>query len=281
MADNLSRACILSRTCVVTVTHYPDVLDVRFQLALELCTLAERNGINLIVVDDSPDEIVRTRLRFGSGDHVRVYRQDKDRFAGTGGALRQGIRLAKDWLVERNEHSTHRGEDVAAICFTEPEKVDMMNHVRDVVVPIFDGTHDVVVPSRHDGLFRETYPIEQYHSESFGNMHFDILAGRVDGFRNTRGGAHDRLDWLFGPFAFHSRLADDWSNYDGNSWDAQMVPYVRGVRERNWRITSVPIEFRHSREMKEQEEGDPVWTAKRLNQLNVLFDILGSKELSS
>ena len=275
---NVSREYILSRTCVVTVTYYPDIHDVRFRLALVLCELARRNNINLIVVDDSPDhETVRSRLLEsggGSGGRVRVHRQDGHLFAGKGGALRQGIDLARERLVER-----WGGDAVAAICFTEPEKVDMMNHVRDVVLPIFEGTHDVVVPTRHDGLFRRTYPIEQYHSETFGNMHLDILAGKIDGFASGEGG-RVRLDWLFGPFAFHSRLADDWSNYDGNLWDAQMVPYVRGVRRRKWRIASVTIEFLHRAEMKEQEEGDAVWTAKRLNQLNVLFDVLGSKELS-
>jgi hypothetical protein len=32
--------------------------------------------------------------------------------------------------------------------------------------------------------------------------------------------------------------------------------------------------------MKEQEEGDPKWTNKRLQQLNILFDLLGEQELS-
>jgi hypothetical protein len=32
--------------------------------------------------------------------------------------------------------------------------------------------------------------------------------------------------------------------------------------------------------MKEQEEGDPIWVAKRLYQLNLLFDLLGKKELT-
>ncbi|KAL3810249.1 hypothetical protein ACHAXA_008739 [Cyclostephanos tholiformis] len=270
----LSQEYIHCRTCVVTVTYYPDIHDVRFQVALELCALASRRKITLIVVDDSPDANVRERLQRGSEGYVRVFQQDSDRFAGKGGALRQAIQMARAWLDVADDSSPR---EAAAICFTEPEKVDLMNHIHLVVMPILAGTSDVTVPLRDDAPFRETYPIEQYHSESFGNMHFDLLAKQIEGFRTE--GAR-KLDWLFGPFALNSRLADAWLSYDGNSWDAQMVPYVRGVRRHNWRITSVPINFRHSREMKEQEEGDPVWTMKRLKQLNVLFDLLGAKELS-
>ena len=230
-------------------------------------------------MDDSPDATVRKNLQRGSEGYVHVFQQDRDQYVGKGGALRQAIKMAKSRLDEDNNFLHEAGASFVdtAICFTEPEKVDLMNHIHAIVMPILAGTSDVTVPSRNDGLFRETYPTEQYHSESFGNMHFDLLAKHFEGFR--RDGAR-KFDWLFGPFALHSRLADSWLSYDGNSWDAQMVPYVRGVRMHNWRIISVPVNFRHPKEMKEQEEGDPVWTTKRLKQLNILFDLLGPKELS-
>jgi hypothetical protein len=275
----LSREDIYSRSCVVTVTYYPDIHDVRFQLALELCRLATRHKISLVIVDDSPDTSVREQMQRGSGGHVRVFQQERDHYAGKGGALRQAIKMAKVRLGEDNHSLREAGECFVntAICFTEPEKVDLMNHIHEIVMPILAGTSDVTVPSRNDALFRETYPIEQYHSESFGNMHFDLLAKKIEGFRRE---SAQKLDWLFGPFALNSRLVDSWLSYGGNSWDAQMVPYVRGVRACNWSIASVPVDFRHRKEMKEQEEGDPVWTTKRLKQLNILFDLLGAKELS-
>jgi hypothetical protein len=121
----------------------------------------------------------------------------------------------------------------------------------------------------------------------FGNMHFNILAKQFTGFqggRKTTTGGDDKgqvqLDWLFGPFAFHTRLSDNWLNYTGTSWDAQMIPYVRGVKNHYWKITSVIVNFCHPKVMKEQEEGDPVFTSKRLGQLNLLFDLLGTNELS-
>mmetsp|Transcript_25356 Transcript_25356/g.54533 ORF Transcript_25356/g.54533 Transcript_25356/m.54533 type:complete len:154 (+) Transcript_25356:727-1188(+) len=152
-----------------------------------------------------------------------------------------------------------------------------MNYMHQIAKPILDGATDVVVPTRNDELFRETYPIEQYHSESFGNLHFDLSAKQFKGFQSE--GAK-KLDWLFGPFAFKASLASSWLDYEGTSWDAQIIPYVRGVRKLNWRITSVNVNFRHPKEMKEQEEGYPAWTKKRLKQLNLLFDLLGDEELS-
>ena len=139
-----------------------------------------------------------------------------------------------------------------------------------------DGKADVVVPTRNDDLFKATYPIEQYHSESFGNGHFNLLADKLDGFKGRR----TKIDWLFGPFALHTCLASKWLNYEGTSWDAQMVPYIRAVRNDQSRIMSVTVNFKHPKEMKKQEEGNPIWTKKRLHQLNLLFDLLGDKELS-
>lgn len=52
--------------------------------------------------------------------------------------------------------------------------------------------------------------------------------------------------------------------------------YIRAVRNDKSRIMSVTVNFKH----KKQEEGNPIWTTKRLHQLNLLFDLLGDKELS-
>jgi len=59
-----------------------------------------------------------------------------------------------------------------------------------------------------------------------------------------------------------------------------MIPYVRGVKQLNWKIGSVTIDFEHPRPMKDQEEGNLMWSKKRLNQLNLLFEVLGDRELT-
>lgn len=278
MMTSQLREDISKRTFVVTTTFYPDITDIRFHIALELCKLAKLHKIHLVIVDDSPEhDAVRDQFQqAGSLDYVKVYPQDKDQFAGKGGALRQAIREATH-LIRSKVRVKGNALEHAAICFIEPEKVDMMNHMHSIARPILDGVTDVVVPTRSDELFKRTYPIEQYHSESFGNLHFDLLAKEFTGFQ--REGAQ-KLDWLFGPFAFKASLARGWLDYQGTSWDAQIIPYVRGVRYNDWRIMSVVVNFLHPKEMKEQEEGYPAWTKKRLKQLTLLFDLLGDKELS-
>ena len=198
---------------VVTTTYYPDAEDVRFALALELCRLARRRRVRLVLVDGSPrHDAVREALeRAGTAVYAHVVRQDADDFPGKGGALRQAIRHATALLRAGD------AADDAVICFAEPEKVNLMNHVAAVAKPIFDGSADVVVPRRSEELFRQTYPIEQYHSESFGNRHFDLLARQHA--KQPAGGA---LDWLFGPVAFKAGLAEGWLGYGGTSWDAQV-----------------------------------------------------------
>ena len=253
--------------CVVSVTYYTDQSDIRFPLAQQLCRLATQKCINLIIVDDSPAEI-HAALQQEEGAHVKIFGQSKDHYHGKGGALRQAIHLARSLLE-------HEGDlNRCAICFTEPEKIDLINHIQNIVKPLLEESADIVVPSRNKVLFQDTYPIEQYHSESFANLHFDSLAKRHEGFNNVN------IDWLFGPFSFKASLATSWLDYAGNSWDAQMIPYVRGILNDGWRVRTVEINFMHPIEMKHQEEGDCAWTTKRLHQLNVLFELLGEGELA-
>lgn len=267
------------RTCLVTTTYYPDLNDIRLGCAIDLCRLAAQHKFHVFIVDDSPDEMVRRQLQDASEVYVHVLPQEKAQYSGKGGALRQAIRTAIEWFYENNV-----AVDESVIVFTEPEKINIIEHVNEIVLPLLVGDADVVVPARNDNLFRETYPIEQYHSESYGNLYFNLLAKQLKGFqqRSTKSTPVDetKLDWLFGPFAFKTNLANSWLQYDGTSWDAQMIPYVRGVRMQGWKIISVPINYVHSLNMKQQEEGDPIWVAKRLHQLNLLFDLLGKNELT-
>ena len=252
----------VKRACIVTVTYYTDTSDIRFLLAQQLCRSAYQQSVQVIIVDGSPPQI-QTLLMKEQNDYVQIFRQSKEQ-QGKGGALRQAIDHATKWFIE-NKADLKR----CAICFTEPEKLNLLNHIDRIVEPLLSEEMDVVVPFRNEKLFRETYPIEQYHSESFANLHFNSLAKRHDGFKGMN------IDWLFGPFAFNASLALYWMQYTGKSWDAQMIPYVRGIRDHRWRVQSVNVDFVHPTEMKKQEEGDPAWSNKRLHQLNLLFELLG------
>ena len=65
--------------------------------------------------------------------------------------------------------------------------------------------------------------------------------------------------------------------YDGEIWDAQLVPIIDCFLEGNAKITSFDIPYRHPESMKEQEEGNPVFNEKRLHQLNFLSDTVGKR----
>lgn len=57
------------------------------------------------------------------------------------------------------------------------------------------------------------YPIEQFHSETFGNLYLDAVAKlALSNMQNTI----PALDWHFGPFAFRLKHLELWTKYDGN-----------------------------------------------------------------
>ena len=117
------------------------------------------------------------------------------------------------------------------------------------------------MPRREDSLFRRSYPIEQYHSENFVNLYLDSL-GNAAGLPT--------LDWTFGPVAFRANMAHHWLNFCGELWDAQIVPFINASRE-GARIEGLQVSYSHPALMKREEEFLPVWSEKRLMQLNFLF----------
>mmetsp|Transcript_25356 Transcript_25356/g.54532 ORF Transcript_25356/g.54532 Transcript_25356/m.54532 type:complete len:178 (+) Transcript_25356:194-727(+) len=118
MSEEISR-----RTFVVTTTYYPDISDIRFHLALELCRLAHLHKIHLIIVDDSPEhESVRDHFQqAGTPEYVHTFQQDKTNYSGKGGALRQAIQGAAN-LIEKSKTERGNALNDAVICFIEPEK---------------------------------------------------------------------------------------------------------------------------------------------------------------
>lgn len=246
---------------VVAPTFYPDRDDPRFTLGLECCRAAARHKIRLIIVDASPDESIRDRLRQHGAPYVQVFAQTTK--GKKGAALRQAIRHAYDELKDKEN---------GIIAFQEPEKIDMIRQWPALAAyMVNDGKADICVPRRSDESFKRTYPIEQYHSEKFANLHLDAVAARV--------GFHPSIDWTMGPIAFRQKWAPVWLEYGGDLWDAQIVPMVRAQRQKNAKVASFDVEFHHPPSMKKQEEGVPEWSHKRLFQLNNLFEIVG-KELS-
>jgi hypothetical protein len=157
---------------VVSPTFYPNKSDTRFQLGLEACRRAKALRIPLLLVDASPPEVKEELRAAGATVHDQTWTGRK------GAALREAIDLARASLPPDG-----------VICFQELEKVEMIGLQREVASYITSSGCDVCVPRREDSLFRRSYPVEQYHQETFANLYLDALGAAV---------GLPSLDWTFG-----------------------------------------------------------------------------------
>jgi len=154
------------------------------------------------------------------------------------------------------------------LCWQEPEKVDMARHwvstLRDA------HSADVLVPAREPTNFAATYPIEQFHSETYGNLYLDACAKAAQAGTTSK---IPPLDWHFGPFAFRAEHLELWAKYNGVMYEAQVVPIVHAMRK-GLSVASVSIGFDAPSEMKDQEEGNVEFIEKRLQQLQSLDPVV-------
>lgn len=241
---------------LVAPTFFGSTAEPRYSLTVRTIADAGVLGLRLVVVDASPgdvhDELQRQAARHGP--HVHVVRQRQTGKKGV--ALREGIAEAMRLL-----------DGPGAIAFCEPEKANVAHIIANAARPVLDRHLDVVLPARDDSLFRATYPIEQYHQERFTNLLLDSMAAKAGSFPRP-------LDWTFGPMVFATRFADVWLRFQGDRWDAQVVPMVRAVRWHGARVGAAPASYAHPREMKVEEEGVHAWIEKRLLQLRLWADTL-------
>eukprot|EP00912_Choanoflagellata_sp_UC4_P000145 UC4_evm4s94 len=194
---------------VITTTWFRTTSESRFLLTEAMCREAGILHIPVVITDGSPNLDVGKKLVEAGAGYITMIRQDSSKYKGKGGAIRQAI-----------EASLKIVSSDGAIAFQEPEKLGMIKFQQQIAGVVRAGEDRVVVPFRNNVLFKETYPREQYHSETFANQYINILS-REAGFKVE-------VDWTFGPFAFSRSLADLWLEYDGELWDAQMVPFIRG-----------------------------------------------------
>lgn len=258
---------------VFTCTYYPSTSDLRYNQFLETLQAAKKYNLCIVVVDGSPDDVHEELMgTYGGHDGTVVVKQTYQ--GGKGAALRE----AADVAATGGHGAFEVGSD-ALLCWQEPEKTDQISHWRKVLDAL-TAADDVVVPRRTTKRFMESYPIEQYHSEIFGNLYLDTVM--KEAIRGSDGDAMkipvantptprgmSLIDWHFGPFAFRAKHLKLWSTYEGNSYDAQLIPIVHGIR-RGLRVVSVDVDFVLDKRMREQEESNVDFIEKRLNQLNDL-----------
>lgn len=244
---------------VVAPTSYATKEDVRYKLAKECCREAAKTGIHLLLVDASPlDDIGRELTecgKIGAQEFVLVLKQaSKGR---KGAALREGIAFASELLKDSG----------GFVAFQEPEKVDMIMHWKKIVDFMIQEKADICNPTRSLDHFIHTYPIEQWHSEQFANLYLDSLAKSV-GFPS--------VDWTMGPIVLKATFANHWLKYEGELWDAQIVPMVHAQRWHDAKVVTYSCNYRQPLAMKAEEEGNSIWIEKRLFQLNHLFEHVGN-----
>jgi len=247
---------------LITALMYPDLNDARFLCALDSCDLAAKNQIPVIAVDDSPlglHEKVKEVLEERGKGWVRVVK-----FRGKGkkaASIRQAMALAMKW------RSSSSPTERWVTAFSEFEKSDFLNHVRDAVQPILKNEADIVTPGRDEKLFQETYASEQYHSESLARTYLNMLWRK-------EGGESD-LDWLFGPICWEGNsVGPFYMESNEESWDAQIIPSIRASRTIGSRWIGVTIPYRHHKLQREQEQNSLEFCEKRVMQLNLMISLL-------
>jgi hypothetical protein len=248
---------------IFTCTWYTDTSDLRFLQCIETLKSASEKSIPIVVVDGSPSDAVHNAL---SKTGAIVRKQIVP--GGKGAALREAAAIAAKVAGVTDE---------TLLCWQEPEKTHMVALWNTVPKHPVTNDGDVFVPRREEESFRSSYPIEQFYSESYGNLYLDALM--KDGIQNTsmtmpwaddyiRRGT-SIIDWHFGPFAFRAKHLGLWTKYTGNSYDAQLVPIVHAIR-RGFQVCSFGVDFSLDTGMKNAEEANVNFIEKRLNQLNDL-----------
>uniref|UniRef100_A0A7S2X640 Uncharacterized protein n=1 Tax=Lotharella oceanica TaxID=641309 RepID=A0A7S2X640_9EUKA len=246
-------------------TMFPNATGVRFEEALESVKNAKNEGWITVICDSSPDPEVRVRLKLAGAS---VFAQHKAGRKGQG--LREALQAALDVVPPTATD--------AIFAYQEIEKSNMPFHWAEVKDKMIQTGADIAVPWREESLFQATYPVAQYHSETFGRIYLNTLArkkikmvGKSLANPSARERTWEDLDWHFGPFAFRQEWSEFWLQHDGQMWDAQILPMVYAIRSGAVPI-SVEIPFRASPHMKREEDNNLFFTTKRKSQLEKLLD---------
>lgn len=225
------------RTCIVGTTFSKTTDDLRFQLNCETVKNAVALGFQVYVVDGSPIKEIGEAL---AARGAIVFPQ---REPGMGRSRSQCLNEGLDL-----------GFDI--ICWTELEKTDMPNHLAGCITPVEWNDYDMIVP-RRDNL--ETYPDYQHWSELRANWEIGHITGRPD------------LDLMVGTRIMNRRAAIRMANYQGepgkfgDDWQILFHPVLDMIANREFRVGSVTVPYRHPAKQTAAETGE-TWNRKRDKQ---------------
>ncbi|MFH1637021.1 MAG: hypothetical protein ABIB71_01185, partial [Candidatus Woesearchaeota archaeon] len=229
---------LASKVAIATTTWYrPDVESdvLRSKLAKKTIRKAIGLGYDVVVVDGGSSEEFLKELE---GYGAKVYAEE---LRGMGKGRRQVLKLAYE-----------TGKEI--IAWIEPEKDSVIPELFKAVLPIVEGSADLVIPKRRS---LETYPLLQQYAENMGNLFWKDLTG------------HD-LDMWIGVRVFKRELVNYFLDYKGeygDEWDSIFIPVMDAIVDGKT-VKGVEINYVHPKEQTEIEEHDLQFHRKRLEQLN-------------
>lgn len=215
-------------------------METRFLLACEMIKNAIRAGHNVLIVDGSPNAYIREAFKELGANVTQQLSK------GMGPSRRELFRDASD------------AYETPVYLWMEPEKVDLIRFIPQIVGPIFDGAADIVIPTRTNESFA-SYPDFQVASEQRSNDIFRVATG------------HD-LDVLFGPVALSSGLLSLFEETDpfqmfGMPDGYIQQPAVMRAMAAGWKVTGVPVAFRYPEALRDDEmKADEEFRKKRDQQ---------------
>ena len=267
---------------LTTATMYPDWYPgevpagesisegkLRGDLALETIKTATDQGFRLVVVDggSSPEFIEAVQTTPAS-----LYAQEQ---SGMSIGRQQAFKLAAEL------------EGAKVIGWLEPEKLSLAQEgIADPARVIINGDADVVIPSRDTEAFN-TYPDYQVGFEQESNRLFNRLLRRFGLYPED---APD-LDAWFGPRFFKNQpeilelftinyefVEQEVTGLDQQTpglWaNALFLPIVAALHK-GYRVSSVPVNYRHPERQTLQEQGNAQFVEKRaFQQRAVLFTVV-------
>jgi len=182
-------------------------------------------------------------------------------------------------------HEAAKASGARVILRTEAEKSDVLNHLEDLSRPILLGEADVVIGSRREPEFRDSYPPYAYRAEQRTKKKLNEVV-RLAGLRS---GTDPDIDFYSG-FDVYRNDEDVLSitrrryKYVGrkgiysserealDGWFHSQVAAIIEAMAKGFRVSSVEIPFKYDEKQRLNEEHDAnieVFEEKRLRQVRV------------
>lgn len=233
---------------VATTIAYGEVGSLRSELAKNFMTRVVEAGHQLVVIDGSPTAPVRNHFSGLCRDLGATIALEKGPYHTMGASRRQAFALAMNLAGSDN-----------IFVWSEPEKVNLIPVLPEIVQPILNGKFHIIIPSRSAGTW-DTYPLYQYKTEQLVNSAFQELFGRP-GF-----------DPMFGPMAFSWPTAKLLRDFDPALYgvaDGYVQQYIPPLAlNLGFRVGNVLVNCPYPAEQKELEDGPDriVMLGKRFKQ---------------